>query len=83
MILSKNNTRINENLSDSDDTPKNTKNFSEDDILSSLSTQLEEDLVETPRFGGYNYESFEACFEAKISSPKKELNLKQKITRKT
>ena len=43
---------------------------------------MEDDIAETPRFGGCDYDNFEDCFEAKISSPLKELNLKQKITRK-
>lgn len=82
MIPHNNDTRINKNLSDSDDTPKNSKNIFEDDNFSSRSTEMEEDVCETPRFGGDNYESFQACFQGKISQPQNELNLKQKITRK-
>src|SRR6187399_2449996 len=78
VILNNNDTRINENLRDSDDTPKNNKNTLEDDNFSSLSTQCEEDACETPHFGGYKYESFESCFGGNISLPKNELNLNQK-----
>jgi hypothetical protein len=56
VILINENTRINENLSDSNNTPKFNDKVSEEDIISSLSTELEDDVAETPHFGGYSYE---------------------------